>query len=166
MLEHNTSPSQRLPWDQRLSQANLRYYSGKSSWASFLHATISYHKPKYQTDEFRDIQETGSGQVKHQELGESIPSTRWGGSPTGKRNLLDKIFFITTAYWMFESFNEISNQSSLVKIKFHWSFVYLRSQLASWTCFPSGHLKTLKIQNECKFFIEITWSLGRLSVWR
>ena len=44
-------------------------------------------------------------ELGHLELGRTNPSTRWGGSPTGKRNLIGKIFFITTAFWMFESFN-------------------------------------------------------------
>ena len=86
------------------------------------------HKPKNQTGQFQDIQEIGSGQVKHQELGHTNPFTRWGGLPTVKLNLIGKIFFITIAFWIFESFNEISNQTSLVKKKFLWFlFVFNRS---------------------------------------
>ena len=65
-----------------------------------------YHKPRNQTSQLRDIHEIGSGQVKHQKLCQMNPSTRWGASPTGKRIPIDKIFFITTAFWMFESFND------------------------------------------------------------
>ena len=40
------------------------------------------HKTTYQKRHFGVIQAIRSGQVTCQELGQSNPSTRWGGSPT------------------------------------------------------------------------------------
>ena len=71
-----------------------------AAWQPYWIFWFTDHKPKFQMGQFRDIQEIESGQVKHQELGQSNPSTIWGGSPTGKWNLIDRIFFITTAFWM------------------------------------------------------------------
>ena len=40
------------------------------------------HRTTYQKRQFGVIQAIRSGQVTCQELGQSNPSTRWGGSPT------------------------------------------------------------------------------------
>ena len=42
-----------------------------------------------------------------------------------RRNLMNIIIFMVTVACMFESFNEISNQSSFVKMKIHWFFLFI-----------------------------------------
>ena len=98
----------------------------------------AHRKTKDETGQFRDIQVIGSVQVKHQELGQSNPSTRWGGSPNDKRNFIYKIFILTTSLQIFESFNENSNQSSLVKNKF-LCFLYVIDLVSNPTHRRCGH---------------------------